>query len=66
MKYFIEVVETRAKIVGIDAETLAQAQEIARGKTEMIRNGLSAENWVSTELRVMDEEYSLLSAEEYN
>lgn len=66
MRYFVEVVETRAKIVGINAETLAQAQEIARGKMETIRNGLSAENWISTELRVMDEEYSLLSAEEYN
>lgn len=66
MRYFVEVVETRAKIVGINAKTLAQAQEIAREKMETIRNGLSAENWVSTELRVMDEEYSLLSAEEYN
>jgi|GEM_PF-4299220 len=66
MRYFVEVVETRAKIVGISAETLAQAQEIARGKMETIRNGLSAEDWLSTELRVLDEEYSPLSAEEYN
>lgn len=66
MRYFVEVVETRAKIVGINAETLSQAQEIARGKMETIRNGLSAENWVSTELRVLDEEYSPLCAEEYN
>ena len=66
MRYFVEVGETRAKIVGINAETLAQAQEIARGIVETIRNGLSAEHWVSTELRVMDEEYSLLSVEEYN
>lgn len=66
MRYFVEVVETRAKIVGINAKTLAQAQEIAREKMETIRNGLSAENWLSTELRVLDEEYSPLSAEEYS
>lgn len=66
MKYNVEVIDTRAAIVEIEAETLAQAQEIARGKMETIRNGLSAENWLSTELRVLDEEYSPLSAEEYN
>ncbi|MBQ9692910.1 MAG: hypothetical protein IJV70_07120 [Clostridia bacterium] len=58
--------ETRAAIVEIEAETLAQAQEIARGEMETIRNGLSAENWLSTELRVLDEEYSPLFSEEYN
>lgn len=66
MKYNVEVLETRAAIVEIEAETLAQAQEIARGEMETIRNGLSAENWLSTELRVLDEEYSPLFSEEYN
>lgn len=66
MRYFVEVVETRAKIVGIDAETLAEAQASAKEKMESIRSGLSAENWLSTELRVLDEEYSPLFSEEYN